>query len=272
MVVEDQGTWTSVGRYRRRCRRRTVAGTDEVGEIGSRMSGTSASHRRDRLDEEGALSPMMNGVRDTVRRDISIGVANGMKSIPAVIVPTGISARPGAAIGRNTTVRHLLRHPVNVAIAAQCRTAPVITSPRRPIITSSSMTSAEVPMTTEAVVLAIGVAAIGSTADHLRHGWIVAVGLVGSIGDVARSGVAAAVWNAEVVGTSPMTRVVVTIGKWTTTGSLHRDLDPTGRGASEESGVVEDLGLHREVGPRRGQDPANGTETVLVDGLVRRRR
>lgn len=123
---------------------------------------------------------------------------------------------------------------------------------------------------TSAAVPAIGVA-IGTTVDHLRPGWI-AVEADSTADAAARSGVVAAAWNAEVVGTSPMTRVVVgSTGKWTPTGS-RRDLAQTGKVASVESEAVAVLG-HRVDGPRRGRSLASGTGIAAVgDGLVRRHR
>lgn len=280
-VHADMGM--SVGRFRRRCHRRNAAGTDEA-EIGSRRSATSASRRPVRLGEEDGSSSMTSvvvGLTEDVtgRRAINIGeaAAIGTKSSPVGIAPTGITAPRGAAIGKNTTIRksavRLLavgtllqwaadeevprrRHPPGiVASAVPCT---VITSHRQAITVTASMTSAAVP--------AIGVA-IGTTVDHLRPGWI-AVAEADSTADVAaRSGAVAAAWNTEVVGTTPMTRVVST-GKWTPTGS-RRDLARTGRVASAESEVLG----HRVDGPRRGRSLASGTGIEVVEGgLVRLRR
>uniref|UniRef100_A0A8D8CTT6 (northern house mosquito) hypothetical protein n=1 Tax=Culex pipiens TaxID=7175 RepID=A0A8D8CTT6_CULPI len=274
-VLADTGT--SVDRFRHRCHRRNAAGTDEA-EIGSRRSATSASHRPVRLGEEDGSSSMTSvaeGLTEDVtgRRDINIAAAIVTKSFPVVIAPTGITAPRGAAIGKSTTIRKsaarlpavgtLLqwaadeevprcRHPPGIVASAVPRTA--ITSPRRAITATASMTSA---------VPAIGVAT-GTTEDHLRPGWI-AVAEAASTADVAaRSGVVAAAWNAAVVGTFPMTRVADS--RWTPTGSRR---DQTGRVASVESEVHG----HRVDGPRRGQSLASGTGIeVEGGGLVRRRR
>lgn len=119
--------------------------------------------------------------------------------------------------------------------------------------------------------------AIGTTVDHLRPGWIAVALEDGSIEDVAARSVVVAgalAWNAEVVGTSPMTRVVVvgSTGKWTPTGS-RPDRDRIGRVASAESEVAAAVLGHRVDGPRPGRSLASGTGIAAVGGgLVRRHR
>lgn len=302
--VEDHaGTGTSDDRLlRHRCRpsSRTGIGTEEIGQIGSRMSGASGSRRR--RGEEGMGVDGMSSSRSTMnitigsvvgskgdgmrRPDISIGEASGTRSIPAAIAPTVVVniVPPGAAIVTSTITRkngaavatrhaagthrqwsvevHLLRRAIVAATAA----VPCSTITNRQC--HLSMTSAGATTAVPEVIVGI------VTMDHLRPGWIAVEDDSSGVEEeedqevVDRSGEAAVEWiavAAAAVGTTRMTSREAT--KWTTTGS---HLAAVGKVVAKEENAV-DPG-HPTEGLRRGRDPANGTGTgVGEDGLVRQR-
>lgn len=263
----------TVGRlHRRRCRlsSRTVIG---IGAIGSKTSGTSESrHRRGEAEGEGTSSSRTMTITSVVglgtedgmglrlRPDISIG-AIGTRSILAVIAAT---TGPYAVTSTRRNARRTAATPGevpsirrHVATAVQC----ITTISRRRRRRRSSMTSAG-----ENIAAAVTVTV--TTADHLRHGWIVVED--GSSGvqevDAVRSGEVEEEWIVAeaVVGTTRMTREGTT---WTTTGS--RKAIGKARGGSEVDRGHLTGGLRRG----RGRASATGIGVVAVDlGWVHRRR